>query len=105
MTISRSTSGIFLSAHQALALKKPLKNALPYSVQRSRRIMRGVIIRSISPEDAQNMRCLLAIEGYVELGMFEEAEEELRQLDPAWFALKQTRFLQLRILTGQSQDE
>jgi len=62
--------------------------------------MRGVIIRSISPEDAQNMRRLLAVEGYVDLGMFEEAEEELQALDPAWFALDQTLTLQMRVLAG-----
>ena len=67
--------------------------------------MRGVIIRSISPEDAQNMRRLLAVEGYADLGMFEEAEEELRGLDPAWFALEKTLSLQLRVFAGLSQAE
>ena len=64
--------------------------------------MRGILIRSISAEDAQNLRRLRAIEGYVDLGMFEEAEEELRALDPAWFALEQTLSLQLRVLAGLS---
>ena len=62
--------------------------------------MRGNIIKSITPEDVQNMRHLQATEGYVDLGMFEEAEEELRDLDPAWFALRQTQELQLRVLAG-----
>jgi len=65
--------------------------------------MRGFIIRSMSPEDAQNMRRLLAIEGYLDLGMFAEAEEELRALDPAWFALDQTVALQMRVLAALSQ--
>jgi hypothetical protein len=67
--------------------------------------MRGILIRSISPEDAQNLRRLQAIEGYIDLGMFEEAEEELRQLDPAWFAYGRTLQLQLRLLAGLGQGE
>ena len=82
-----------------------LKNRLGRSVKHSRRIMRDVIIRSISPEDAQNMRRLLAIEGYLDLGMFEEAQEELRALDPLWFALDQTVTLQMRFLVALSQGE
>lgn len=62
--------------------------------------MRGIIIKSITPEDAQNLRRLQAIEGYIDLGMFEEAEEELRGLDPAWFALGRTLQLQLRVLAA-----
>ena len=57
----------------------------------------------MSPEDAQNMRRLLAIEGYLDLGMLAEAEEELRALDPAWFALDQTVTLQMRVLAALSQ--
>lgn len=67
--------------------------------------MRGIIHRSITAEDARNLRRLLAIEGYVDLGMFEEAEEELRELDPAWFAYGPILRLQLRVLTGLSQGE
>src|ERR1700730_10591066 len=37
--------------------------------------MRGIIIKSVSPEDLQTVRRLRAIEGYVDLGMFPEAEE------------------------------
>lgn len=62
--------------------------------------MRGIIINSVSPEDFQALRRLQATEGYLDLGMFAEAAEELEQLDPAWFALEQTVSLQLRILAG-----
>jgi hypothetical protein len=65
--------------------------------------MREIIIRSISPEDFQELRRLQATEGYLDLGMFEEAAEELRELDPAWFALEQTLSLQLRVFAGLSQ--
>jgi hypothetical protein len=67
--------------------------------------MRGIIIKSVSPEELQAVRRLQAIEGYADLGMFEEAAEELRELDPAWLALKQTRWLHLRICAGLSQPE
>jgi hypothetical protein len=46
------------------------------------------------------VRRLLAVEGYLDLAMFEEAAEELRELDPAWFTLDQTVSLQLRVLAG-----
>ncbi|HJX97549.1 MAG TPA: hypothetical protein VJ281_01615 [Chthoniobacterales bacterium] len=62
--------------------------------------MRGIIVRDISPEDVRSFRCLQAVEGYADLGMFEEAAEELRELDPAWFAFKETLSLQLRIFDG-----
>ena len=67
--------------------------------------MRGIIIKTISVEDMQALRHLQAIEGYVDLGMFEEAEEELRALDPAWFASEQTLSLQLRVYAGLNQCE
>jgi hypothetical protein len=67
--------------------------------------MRGIIIKTVSAEDVQAVRRLQATEGYLELGMFEEAEEELWGLDPAWFALEQTRLLQLRVFAGLSQAE
>jgi len=82
-----------------------LKNPTADFVKRSRGIMRGFIIRSISPDDVQNLRRLRAIEGYVDLGMFEEAEEELQALDPAWFALDQILSLQLRVFAGLNQSE
>ncbi len=62
--------------------------------------MRRIIISSITPEDAQNLRRLRAVEGYVDLGMFQEAEEELRELDPAWLAFDQILSLQMRVYTG-----
>jgi len=55
--------------------------------------MRGTIIKTVSAEDVQAIRRLQATEGYLELGMFDEAEEELRALDPVWFALEQTQSL------------
>ena len=62
--------------------------------------MRGLIIETINPDDIQSLRRLRATEGYLELGMFEEAEEELRQLDPAWLHLGPIARLQLRVLAG-----
>ena len=67
--------------------------------------MRGVIIRSISPEEMQALRCLLAAEGYADLGMFEEADAELCQLDPAWLASEQTLSLQMHVYAGLNQCE
>jgi hypothetical protein len=81
----------------------PLNSRRSDSVKRCRNIMREIIIRSISPEDFQELRRLQATEGYLDLGMFEEAAEELRELDPAWFALEQTLSLQLRVFAGLSQ--
>jgi hypothetical protein len=74
-------------------------------VKRYRDIMRGIIIKTVSAEDVQAIRRLQATEGYLDLGMFEEAEEELRALDPAWFALEQTRSLQLHVFAGLIQSE
>ena len=37
--------------------------------------------------------------------MFQEAEEELRELDPAWFVFDETLQLQLRVLAGLGQSE
>lgn len=65
--------------------------------------MRGIIVTSVTPEDAQNLRRFQAVEGYADLGMFEEAEEELLALDPAWFAFPQTLTLQRRVLAGLGQ--
>jgi len=64
--------------------------------------MRGIIIKHISLEDFQAVRSMEAIEVYIDLGMFEEAEAELRELDPAWFASQRVLSLQLRVLTGLS---
>ena len=62
--------------------------------------MRGIIVKDICVEDLQAMRRLEAAEGYVDLGMFQEAKAELRELDPAWFALDRTAWLQFRVFAG-----
>jgi hypothetical protein len=80
-----------------------LKNLLADFVKASETIMRGIIIRSISPEEYQAFRHVQAIEGYVDLGMFEEAEAELRELDPAWFAFEQILKLRSRVYAGLNQ--
>ena len=67
--------------------------------------MRGIIIKSICPDEVQALRRLRAVEGYADLGMFEEADAELRELDPAWLALEQTLPLQLRVYAGLNQCE
>ena len=67
--------------------------------------MRGFIIRSISSKDLEALRTLRAVEGYLDLGMFEEADEGLRELDPAWFAFEQTLSLQMRVFAGLSQSQ
>ena len=67
--------------------------------------MRGIIVKTIRVEDVQALRHLQAVEGYVDLGMFEAAEEELQALDPAWFALDQILSLQLRVFAGLNQSE
>jgi len=64
-----------------------------------------IIIRSINLEEIQVLRHLLAAEGYVDLGMFQEAEEELGELDPVWFASERILLLQLRVRTGLNQCE
>ena len=83
-------------------LALPLKNRIAHSVKRYGEIMRSSIISSITPEDTQNLRHLRAIEGYLYLGMFEEAEEELRELDPTWFALERTLWLEIGVHAGLS---
>ena len=65
--------------------------------------MREVIITVASPEDVQHARRLLAVEGYVDLGMYKEAEAELREVDPSWFVFEQTLVLQLRVYAGLHQ--
>ena len=51
----------------------------------------------------QTLRHLQAVEGYADLGMYEEADAELRELDRAWLALEQTLSLQLRVYAGLNQ--
>ena len=65
--------------------------------------MRGFIISSGGPDDIGHIRHLLAAEGYVELGMYEEAEEELHEVDARWFVFQETLALQLRICAGLQQ--
>src|ERR1043166_10327801 len=65
------------------------EESLMQLVKHRRRVMRAIIIKDVSSEDLQAMRRLQAIEGYADLGMFVEAEDELHQLDPAWFGFKQ----------------
>ena len=62
--------------------------------------MRRIIISSITPEEAQTVRRLLAVEGYADLGMFEEAEEELQGLSSRWFAFEEVLNLQSRVYAG-----
>ena len=65
--------------------------------------MQGFIIKSISSEDIQAIRHLQAIEGYLDLGMFQEAEEELHGLNPSWFAFEQVLRLRSRVYVGLKQ--
>ena len=65
--------------------------------------MRGIIIKTISVEELEAQRRLQAVEGYIALDMFEQAEAELRELDPAWFASEQVLSLQMCVLAGLSQ--
>ena len=62
--------------------------------------MRGFIIKSVSVEDIQAVRHLQAVEGYLDLDMFQEAEEELRALSPSWFVLEPVLQLQSRVFDG-----
>ena len=62
--------------------------------------MRGIIINSVSPEDIQAVRHLQAIEGYLDLEMFQEAEEELQELDPRWLTLEPVLRLRSRVYAG-----
>jgi len=48
----------------------------------------------------EHARRLLAAEGYIDLGMYKEADAELRALDPGCFALEDTLVLQLCIYAG-----
>ena len=62
--------------------------------------MRGIIIKSISSEDIQAVRHLQAIEGYLDLGMFQEANEELHELNPHWLTLEPVLRLRSRVYAG-----
>jgi hypothetical protein len=65
-------------------------------------IVRGIIIKTVSPEDVRTIQRLLAVEGYMDLGMFQEAEEELRGLNPRWFAFEQVLRLHSRVFWFES---
>ncbi|HJT81899.1 MAG TPA: hypothetical protein VJ719_11935 [Chthoniobacterales bacterium] len=45
-------------------------------------------------------RKLLAVEGFIDLGMYEEAERELNELDPAYLAFEETLVMQLCVFAG-----
>ena len=45
-------------------------------------------------------RQLLAVEGFIDLGMYEEAERELNELDPAYLAFEETLVMQLCVFAG-----
>lgn len=62
--------------------------------------MRAIIIKSISPEDIEAVRHLQAIEGYLDLEMFQEAEEELQELDPHWLTFEPVLRLRSRVYAG-----
>jgi len=81
----------------------PLKSRIAHLFKVYKGFMREIIIRDVSPDDAQSIRRLQAVEGYADLGMFQEAAEELRQVDPAWFRLEQIARLQLRVFAGLNQ--
>ena len=65
--------------------------------------MRANIINAASEVDTRPARHLLATEGYIDLGMYQEAATELLQLDPAYFALEETLVLQLCVYAGLQQ--
>jgi hypothetical protein len=78
----------------------PLKKRVVDFVEPDGASMRGIIVESVSAEELQAVRCVHAVEGYLDLGMFEEAEAELRELDPGWFGSERILSLQLRVLAG-----
>ncbi|HEY4283126.1 MAG TPA: hypothetical protein VGM62_08675 [Chthoniobacterales bacterium] len=55
------------------------------------------------PIDIPQAKCLLAVEGYIELGMYAEAAAELTGLDSIYAALEQTLVLQLCVYAGLHQ--
>ena len=54
----------------------------------------------LSTAEAQHLQ---AAEGYIELGMFQEADAELRELDPACPIVEQTVVLKLCVYAGTQQ--
>ena len=67
--------------------------------------MRGIIIKSISVEDIQAVRHLQAVEGYLDLGLFQQAKEELQQLDRSWFNLQPVMQLRSRVYAALKQSK
>jgi tetratricopeptide (TPR) repeat protein len=67
--------------------------------------MREEVTSSVVTVDTLHARRLLAAEGYIDLGMFGEAQAELRELDPSCFALEETLVLQLSVYAGLHQWE
>ena len=65
--------------------------------------MRQSITTGGSAGQSKHARHLLAAEGYIDLGMYNEAGAELRALDPAYFALEPTLVLQLCVYAGLHQ--
>ena len=65
--------------------------------------MRQTIINTGSAVESEHARRLLAVEGYIDLGMYGEAAAELGALDPACFALEQTLISQLCVYAGLHQ--
>jgi tetratricopeptide (TPR) repeat protein len=45
-------------------------------------------------------RGLLAVEGYIDLGMYKEAQRELNAIDPAYLIFEETLVLQLCVFAG-----
>jgi tetratricopeptide (TPR) repeat protein len=75
----------------------------PVAVDRKKKIMRHKSIESGLALNSEHARHLLAVEGYLELEMYREAAAELRELEPACFALEETLVLQLCVYAGMQQ--
>ena len=54
-------------------------------------------------EGATVGRRLMSVEGYIELGLYKEAQREMRRLEPECFALEETLVLQLCVYAGLQQ--
>jgi tetratricopeptide (TPR) repeat protein len=59
----------------------------------------GFIPVAVEPPDVRRLR---AVEGYIELGMYEEADFEIEQIDPAWPAVSRILALKLCIYAGMA---
>jgi tetratricopeptide (TPR) repeat protein len=65
--------------------------------------MRHKLTTTTNKVAGQHARHLLAAEGYIDLGLYTEADAELRELDPGCFALEQALVLQLCVYAGLQQ--